>query len=213
MKTYSEMLLTGDVGDAEMQKEFYNTINQETDRLTFLIKNMLSLSRMEMGSLTIERSMVRTDWLLDDCMPAVEASAKEKRIAIKTELPDRFPVIQGDKELLKVVLVNIMGNAVKYTPEEGRITLSLTAADRVVLFRVADTGCGIPSKDLPRLFDKFYRGESPEVRKQTGSGLGLSTASQIVKLHGGSIEVESEPGKGSTFTVKLPEEEFSLEHQ
>jgi signal transduction histidine kinase len=211
LKTYSELLVNGDVREEEMQREFYNTINSETDRLTDLVKNLLNVSKMETGALTIERGLVKTDWLLDQCLPSIEATATGKRIAIEKHLPDTFPTIMGDKALLQVVLVNILGNAVKYTPEDGSIRVSLLHKGKEAWFEVADTGCGIPEEDVPRVFEKFYRGEASSVRDQVGSGIGLSTAMQIVKLHGGSIELESTPGEGSCFTVRIPTEEYTLE--
>lgn len=213
MKAYSEMLANGDVKDPEMQKEFFNTINDETDRLTRLIQNLLNVSKMEANSLVIERALVRTDWLLDQCLEAVEATAKGKRIAIRKQLPDKFPTIVGDKALLQVVLVNVLGNAVKYTPPDGTIHISLTEQEQNVCFTITDSGCGITPEDQPHIFDKFYRGTSSAVRKQVGSGLGLATALQIAKLHGGAITVESEVGKGATFTVRIPSEVYSLEKQ
>ncbi len=212
MKAYAEMLMVGAVSDPETLKNYYNTINDETDRLTGLIKNLLSVSKIEVGTLAIERALVRTDWLFTQCLPAIDATAKAKRIKIAKQLPDKFPTIMGDKDLLKVVLVNILGNAVKYTPEGGTIRISLIEQDRNVFFEISDTGCGIPPEDLPRLFDKFFRGSSAAVRDQSGSGMGLATALQIVKLHGGSIHVTSDVGKGSCFTVRIPAEAFTLEN-
>ncbi len=211
MKAIAEMLMLSDVTDPEMQKECFNTINEETDRLTGLIKNLLSVSKMEAGSLGIERSLVRTDWLLDQCLPAIEGAARAKNITISKQLPDRFPTIMGDKDLLKVVLVNILGNAVKYTPEQGALRVALLEQDHQVFIEVSDTGHGIAADDLPRVFEKFFRGSGDAVRSQSGSGMGLATAMQIVKLHGGGIDVTSEPGKGACFTVRVPTEVFSLE--
>jgi len=213
MKTYAEMLMTGEITDQEMQKEFYNTINNETDRLTALIRNLLNVSQMETGSLAMARSIVKADWLLDQCLPSMEIQARAKGIAIKKQLPDVFPGIMGDKELLKVVLINILGNAVKYTPPNGAIGISLLEQDHTVSFEVTDSGCGIHPDDLEHVFQKFYRGTTTAVREQTGSGLGLATAKQIVELHGGSIDVKSTLGKGSCFTVRIPGEAHTIEKQ
>jgi signal transduction histidine kinase len=211
IKSYAELLSTGDCDTEEMRKELYNTINTETDRLTDLVRNLLNVSKLETGHLDMQRALVKTDWLVDQCLPAVQAAAADKDITIEKRLPDVFPTIMGDKELLKVVLVNILGNAVKYTPEGGTVRLALFQQDHDVFVEVSDTGCGIASEDLPRVFEKFYRGSGSSVRDQVGSGLGLATALQIAKLHGGTIDVQSEPGKGSCFTVKVPEEDYSLE--
>jgi len=213
MKTYSEMLMTGDVSDTQMQNEFYNTINGETDRLTHLVRNLLDVSKMETGSFAIERALVRTDELLDQCLPAIEGVAQDKQVTIEKHLPDTFPTLMGDKDMLKVVLVNILGNAVKYTPDRGTIRISLREHDANAFFEISDTGYGIAPEDLAHVFQKFYRGSNSEIRDQMGSGIGLATALQIAKLHGGDITVESEPGNGACFTVRIPTEAYSLEQR
>jgi PAS domain S-box-containing protein len=211
IKGYTDLLAAGEYDNEEERKGFFNTINAEADRLTDLVRNLLSVSKIESGRLDMERELVKTDWLVDQCLPAVQAAAREKGITITKRLPDVFPTVMGDKDLLKVVIINILGNAVKYTPQGGTIRLSLFQQSHHVCIEIADSGCGIPSEDLPHIFEKFYRGRGQKVRDEVGSGLGLTTALQAAKLHGGTIDVQSEPGKGSTFTVQIPVEEFSLE--
>jgi two-component system phosphate regulon sensor histidine kinase PhoR len=211
IKGFAELLSTGDYDTEETRREFYNTINTETDRLTDLVRNLLSVSKLEAGNLDMERALVKTDWLVDQCLPALKAAAESKKLTFEQRLPDVFPTILGDKEMLKVVLINLLGNAVKYTPEGGTVRLALFQQDHNVFMEVTDTGCGIPPEELPRVFEKFYRGRGSSVRDQAGSGLGLATALQIAKLHGGTIEVQSEIGKGSCFTARIPEEDYSLE--
>jgi signal transduction histidine kinase len=116
----------------------------------------------------------------------------------------------GDKELLKTAILNFLSNAVKYTPDNGKITLSLLEEDDQVVFEISDTGCGISEEDLPHIFDKFYRSEDPSVAEQTGSGIGLAMAAEIVHLHGGNIDVKSELKEGTQFTIRLPKEEYYL---
>jgi signal transduction histidine kinase len=106
-------------------------------------------------------------------------------------LPDKFPTLMGDKKLLKTALINILGNAVKYTPENGKIAFSLNDDDEMVHVTVTDTGYGISEEELPRIFEKFNRSEDPKVREQTGAGLGLAVTSEIIHLRGGDISVES----------------------
>jgi len=210
IKSYNEMLMGGEIDDDETQKEFYNTINEETDRLAGLIENLLSISKIEMGSLALNTGLTKTDWLGRDCIAAVEAPAQKKQITIEKKLPDKFPSLVGDKELLKVALINILGNAVKYTPEKGTITFGLTERENTIIFDIADTGYGISAEDLPRIFEKFHRSSDPNVNEETGSGLGLSITSEIIKLHFGKIDVQSEPLQGSRFTITLPMEQFYL---
>ena len=142
------MLMGGEINDGETQKEFYNTISDETDRLSRLIENLLNISKMEMGSLSLNSGLVKTDWLVEDCMAAIEAAAQKKHITTEKNLPDKFPSLVGDKELLKVAVINILSNAVKYTPENGTITFSLNEQDNTIIFDVNDTGYGISQEDL-----------------------------------------------------------------
>ena len=213
INSYNEMLMGDEIDNIEMQKEFYNTISDETRRLTRLVKNLLNISKIEMGSLTLNKGLVKTDWLFDDCLTAVEGSAQKKNITIERNLPDNFPSLFGDKELLKVGIINILGNAVKYTPEKGQIKFTLTEQDDVVVFEVIDNGYGISKDDLANIFDKFYRSTDPRVTEQTGSGLGLALTSEIIRLHGGEIEVSSKVDQGSHFVIRLPKEEYYLGKQ
>lgn len=210
IKSYNEMLVDEDMDNLELQKEFYNTITEETNRLISLIKNLLSISKIEMGSLTIEKGLIKSDWLFNDCLAAVEGAALKKNISIERELPDNFPSLLGDKELLKAGMINILGNAVKYTPKNGNIKFTLTEQNDMVVFEVIDSGYGISKEDLPYIFDKFYRSSDARITEQTGSGLGLALTSDIIRLHGGEIEVQSEPGQGSHFMIRLPKEAYYL---
>ncbi|MBW1850420.1 MAG: hypothetical protein JRJ15_03125 [Deltaproteobacteria bacterium] len=213
IKSYSEMLMDGEVEDSETQKEFYNTINEETDRLTRLIKDLLNMSKMETGSLTLNKDLVKSDWLFEDCITAVEGTARKKSISIKRNLPDHFPSLIGDKDQLKASIINILGNSVKYTPEGGRIEFGLREQDKMVVFEIIDTGYGMSDEELTHIFDKFYRSDNPQIAEQQGAGLGLAIASEIVQLHDGEIDVQSELGKGTHFTIKIPQEDFYLGKQ
>jgi len=210
IKSYSEMLMDDEIDDLEMQKEFYNTIDEQTNRLSSLIKNLLNISKMEMGSLTINKNLVRTDWFFDDCLSSIEGSANDKGITIVRHLPDAFPSLVADKDLLKAAIINILGNALKYTPENGAITFSISEMDQMVIFDIVDTGHGISQEDLPHIFEKFYRSDNPNITDQAGSGLGLALTAEIVHLHKGEIDVQSEFGKGTHFTIKLPKEEYFI---
>ena len=128
-------------------------------------------------------------------------------------MTDNFPTLIGDKELLKTAIINLLGNAVKYTPPDGQITLSLSQTDEEVVFEVSDTGYGISEEELPRIFDKFFRSKNPSILDEKGSGLGLAMTAEIIQLHGGRIEIQSELDKGTHFTVRLPREEYYLGKQ
>jgi signal transduction histidine kinase len=163
-----------------------------------------------MGSLTINKGLVKTNWLFEDCVSAIEPSALSKNITIEKILPDKFPLIVGDKELLKVAINNLLTNAVKYTPEGGTITFSINDRNNMVICEVIDTGYGIAKEDISHIFDKFYRSADPNITERTGTGLGLSITSEIIKLHDGEIEVQSEPDKGTRFTIILPKGEYYI---
>jgi signal transduction histidine kinase len=202
--------MDGEVNGAETTKEFYNIINTEADRLSSLVQNLLSISRMEMGNLTLNKALVKTDLLVKDSFAAIETAANNKNIFLEKNVSENSPSLMGDKELLKVAIINILTNAVKYTPQNGKVSLTLFNQNGHIFFDVVDTGCGISPKDLPYIFDKTYRSPDPLVREVSGSGLGLAITQEIIELHGGVVEVQSESGKGSQFTIKLPQEEHHL---
>ncbi len=210
IKAYNEMIMDGEIEDQEMQKEFFNTINDETNRLSELIKSILELAETQMGQIMARKETVKTQWLVHASMDAVEAMALEKGITLTTHLPDNPPNITGDKEMLKAALINVLGNAVKYTPEGGSVAFSLLETVDSVCFAVEDTGFGIDEKDLPHVFEKFYRSENDQVTTRTGSGLGLAITAEIVKSHGGTIEVSSELTKGSKFTMTMPKGDLQI---
>lgn len=210
IKSYSEMLMDGEVTDRGMQREFYNTINAETSRLSRLIHTLLNIAKIEMGSLTINKSLVRTDWFLEGCLAAIEATARDKHLTIEKRMPDNFPSLLADKELLQGAIINILGNALKYTPEHGKITFAISDQDDAATFEVIDTGYGIAKEDLPHVFEKFYRSGNKEITAQMGSGLGLAITAEIVRLHGGHIDMQSELGVGTHVTIRIPKEEHYL---
>ncbi|MDA3788983.1 MAG: HAMP domain-containing sensor histidine kinase [Desulfobacula sp.] len=143
-------------------------------------------------------------------MDSITATALEKNISLTNRLPDQMPTISGDKEMLKAALINVLGNAVKYTPDSGSVSLSLKETPETILFEIQDTGFGISQEDLPHIFDKFFRSENNQVAEQTGNGLGLAITAEIIKNHNGFIEVTSEPGKGSNFMITLPKGDLQI---
>jgi signal transduction histidine kinase len=213
IKSYSEMLMGGEIDEIETQKEFYNTINSETDRLTRLIKDLLNLSKIELGSLTLNKNIVKTEWFFGDCIAAVEVAAQQKNISIQKHLPDNFPSFMGDKDQLKVAFNNILSNAVKYSPSNSEILFSLREENNMLIFDIKDSGYGISEEDLSHIFDKFYRSSNPEIAEKQGTGLGLAITSEIIGLHDGEIKVQSEVGNGSHFAIKIPKEEYYLGKQ
>jgi PAS domain S-box-containing protein len=213
IKSYNEMLMDDEIDNNEMKIEFYNTISEETNRLTCLIQNLLNISKIEIGGLTIGKELVRTDWLFEDSIAAFEGLAQKNKISLEKIAPANYPTLVGDKDLLKVAISNILSNAIKYTPEHGTITFSLRDEHDRVIFEIIDSGYGISKEDLPFIFNKSYRSADPKIREQSGSGFGLALALEILKLHGGEIEVQSEPGSGTQFVLSIPKEEYHLGNQ
>jgi two-component system phosphate regulon sensor histidine kinase PhoR len=190
--------------NVELQKEFCNIINSEVTRLARFIDDLLSISSMEVGALTIERQKVETDRMFAEVLSKVQPLMQKKEIALEVELPPKMPELHLDKDKITTVLVNILGNAAKYTPQAGRVSLKVKCDDGRLRASVEDTGVGISPEDLPKVFDKFFRSDDPRVQAEVGTGLGLSLAREVVRMHGGEITVESELDKGSTFTMALP---------
>jgi PAS domain S-box-containing protein len=213
IQSYNEMLLENEVTSVESQKEFYNIINEETIRLSQLIKNIINLSQIENQSLQLNKELVKIDSLVEDCILAVKTTAKKKHIVIDKVLSNNLSSIVCDKDLLKMAVINVLNNAVKYTPENGKILFALNDQNDAIAFEITDTGYGISQEDLPYIFDNSYRSSDPDIEKHSGSGLGLAITSEIVHLHGGQIEVNSEPGKGTQFTIRIPKEEYYLAEQ
>jgi two-component system phosphate regulon sensor histidine kinase PhoR len=197
-----EMLIDGDTADVKMQRDFYNIIYEETYRLSNLIDNMLNLSMLESGTASLEVSPIRLKRLLEEAIAVVVPQCEQKSIELHVELDDRLPVLDIDKSLFTVAVMNLLGNAVKYTPEGGTISVRTSSHDDGFWIEVIDSGIGISKDDLPHVFDKFYRAHAAE--DEVGSGVGLPTARQIAQLHGGEIQVKSKLGQGSEFVISLP---------
>jgi signal transduction histidine kinase len=202
IRAYVEMLIDDEAKDPQMKYDFYNTIYEETYRLSELIDNLLNISMAESGSAKLDISPTRLKRLLEEALDVVRPQCEEKNIKLIADLPDRLPTLDVDKKLFAVAVMNVLGNAVKYTPEAGAVTLTTTSHEDGFQIDIRDTGIGIPEDDLSKIFEKFYRSETPE--DVQGSGVGLATAQQLVRLHGGDIRVSSQVGEGSTFSIVLP---------
>ena len=188
----------------EMDEESMNGIEAEVDRLTRLVGDLLLINQAEAGKLPLDKRPVELDTVLLEVFQQMRMLAGD-RITLRLVEIDQVQVI-GDRDRLKQVLVNLVGNALQYTPAGGTVTLALRKVGERAQLIVADTGTGISPQDLPHIFERFYRSEKSRKRQDStsGFGLGLSIAYWIVNNHDGSIEVTSQEGKGSTFCVWLP---------
>ncbi len=204
IKGYAETLLSGALaGDPERATVFLEKIDRHADRLTSLVGDLLTLSELEAGEKPLQPAPVAIESAVIHACALLEEKARSKKINIDRHGIEGTPPVLADQGKLEQVLVNLLDNALKYTPENGSITISANEADGMVAVTVSDTGIGIPAKDLPRIFERFYRVDAARSREQGGTGLGLAIVKHIVQQHGGSVAVESTPGKGSTFTITL----------
>ncbi|MCL5291854.1 MAG: response regulator [Actinobacteria bacterium] len=205
IKGYVDLMLEGDAGDiGDIQRDFLKIVKQNSDRLVGLINDLLDLSRIESGRVQLRKDPVNLDEAIDDVLVTSRTLAEEKKQVITLVKPESLPIVIGDSDRITQVLMNLLSNAIKYTPEEGTIGITAVADKRFVKISVSDTGIGISPIDQVKLFEKFYRVDNSLTREVGGTGLGLSIVKTLVRMHGGDIWVESEAGKGSTFTFTLP---------
>ena len=222
---YSEMLSEGFGGPlTKDQLEFVNTIRQKGDQLLGLIMSLLDLTKLESGTLSMHPVSMPIETILGDAMSTAMPKASKKGVRIRIEKGASTIVFRADPDRLRQVFVNLVDNAVKFTPEGGEIVLSarelepkgadeaahvlLAPLKRDIEVRVADSGVGIPSHERARVFDPFYQIDQSSTREQGGTGLGLSIVKRIVEAHNGSVRIESNDPKGSIFVVTLPVNEM-----
>jgi signal transduction histidine kinase len=184
-------------------EESLMSINQEAGRLTRLVGGLLLLAQAESGKVTLNLKRVELDLLLTEVFQEMSILAGNKVHLRLNEIDQAY--VNGDRDRLKQVLINLVANAIQYTPQGGEVFLSLEKIGEQARIICRDTGPGIPAEDLPHIFERFYRAEKSRTRREsTGFGLGLSIANWIVEHHGGKIEVNSEEHKGTTFAIWLP---------
>lgn len=184
-------------------KESLEAIEGEVERMSRLVSDLLLLARADYGGLKLELVPLDLDTTISDVYRTMRVLAKDRSLTVS--IRDFEPVrILGDADRLTQLFLNLLGNAFKFTPEGGTITINLRRTVDDAVIEVSDTGIGIAPEDLPRIFDRFYQADPARVRKGEGSGLGLSIAKWVVEAHGGRIAVSSEVGKGTTFTVHIP---------
>ncbi len=204
IRLYVETAQEDGKDDAQLRGECLNVIARESQRLERLVSEMLSVSEIEAGSMTIRRDDVRLDQLFKSLEKDYSANAKTKGIDLRFDLPPKLPAVQGDRDKLAIVLQNLLGNAIKYTPEGGKVGVGVDLSATELNVEVRDSGIGISEEDLPRVFEKFYRANDPRLGDITGSGLGLALSHEIVRLHGGELTADSVLNEGSTFRLVLP---------
>jgi signal transduction histidine kinase len=206
---YLKLLNGGSAGPLnETQKDFLQTVLRNSDRLFNLVNDLLDLSRLESGNVKLNLTTFDLGMILDQSVKGLRSLADQKKITLQVKRPDTPVSFEVDVQRLEQILVNLVGNSLKFTPNNGTIELGgrkeTRAGTEGVLMWVKDTGVGIPLDALTKIFDKFYQVENSSTRKTGGTGLGLAITSKLVAAHNGAIWVESEQGKGSTFWIFLP---------
>jgi len=221
---YSEMLLEGIAGDiVGEQREFVTTIREKGDQLLTLIKGLLDLSKLESGTMSLRRGTLDVAPLVKDIVQTMAPHAKKKGIVLEGELEAGLPALWADGERMRQIILNLVENAIKFTPTAGKVKISaklsslaaasgaeegglvlLGAQRTAVEFRVADTGIGIPESERGRVFDAFYQVDSSSTREQGGTGLGLSIVKRLVEGHDGAVRVEANEPGGTVFVVAIP---------
>jgi two-component system phosphate regulon sensor histidine kinase PhoR len=202
LKALTETLQDGALDDPPAARRFLSRIETEVDALTQMAAELLELSRIESGQVPLQLQKMSPERLLRAGADRMKAQADRAEIRLRVEVPEALPEILADAVRLEQVLVNLIHNALKFTPPGGEITLTAAPGGQFVRFSVQDTGSGIPADDLPRIFERFYRVERS--RTGGGAGLGLSIAKHLIEAHGGKIWVESREGEGSTFCFTIP---------
>ena len=202
---FSEMLLKQEVGSLNpKQKEYLSEVFAQNRRMIDLVDDLLNSSRIDMGMLSIELKPVDLRSILDSVLWEIDPLAKEKNIKVENNFPAGLPIIETDPELARIIFQNVISNAIKYTPNEGKVNIDLTQSGSHVDIEVTDTGYGIPEKQQNRIFTKMFRADNIRNRVTDGSGLGLYIVKAVVKELGGKIYFESKEGKGTTFFITLP---------
>ena len=206
IKGYAETLLDKDNRrDPEKVEHILTVIDKEAGRLARLLKDLLNLSQIESSKAVMKKQKVDITPVVKEAVALLYKQAAEKSLQVELESPEQdIPTITGDPDWLLQLFIDILDNSIKYTPAEGRITLTVTGQLSEVVVSISDTGIGIPSKNLPYIFERFYRVDKARSRSVGGTGLGLAIVKHIVDAHGGRVEVHSSVGEGTTFLVYLP---------
>jgi two-component system phosphate regulon sensor histidine kinase PhoR len=202
LKALVDTLRGGAIKDRPAAKRFLKRMDAEVDALTQMVEELLELSRIESGQAPLRLTPTPVAEVVIPPLDRLRPQAERAGLALTVQLPPELPSVLADADRVRLVLTNLVHNAVKFTPPGGRIVVTAQAAGDQVLFSVQDSGVGIPASDLPRVFERFYKAD--RARSGGGTGLGLAIAKHVVQGHGGSIWAESVEGQGSTFHFTLP---------
>jgi two-component system phosphate regulon sensor histidine kinase PhoR len=202
---FVETLQEGAIEDRETAKKFLSTIARHAERLNRLVEDLLTISNIELGEMRFCFESVALSGVAQSVLQMIQLKAREKKIELTSAIPEDLPLIRADRDRLSQILINVLDNAVKFTPEGGTVTLSAAqAAGHEVVVKIADTGIGVPRDEIPRLGERFYRVDKTRSRELGGTGLGLSIVKHLMTAHKGRIEIESLLGRGTTVSIFFP---------
>jgi two-component system phosphate regulon sensor histidine kinase PhoR len=206
IKGFAETLKNGAMENPSMREKFINIIDVEAARIIALTKDLLSLSEIEAQNANMEENKIFVAEIVREAVEILEMSAKEKPVNVNLDIEADLPELKGDPNWFKQITVNLIDNAIKYTPENGDIKVDVRKDDKHLILEIVDTGIGISEEHIDRIFERFYRADKARSRNAGGTGLGLSIVKHIVIAFNGKIDVQSELGKGTKFIVSLPYE-------
>jgi len=201
---FVEAMMDGVIGDEELKKKYLEVIHRETLRLSRLIHDLLDLSLMESKKIEWEVNPLSLPQMIDQVLLKLMPQIEDKKIQIKKDFPSQLPLVLGNMDRIEQVLINLLSNALLFSPPESTVEIKVWEEEKEVAVSIKDQGEGIPEKDIPHLFERFYRVEKSRSREKGGTGLGLAIAKQIIENHGGTIKVESQLQEGTVFTFTLP---------
>ncbi|MBA3832099.1 MAG: PAS domain-containing protein [Chthoniobacterales bacterium] len=204
LRGYLETLLENPKQPPAELLRIFEVMERHSNRLNLLVDDVLSLARLEGAGASLDLSPIRPANFLRGMIRDWEKQFASKNLQVELEAPNDLPPLQADEGRLQEVVYNLLDNAVKYSETGGRIVVRATHSDDHLCFSVSDNGIGIPARDLPRIFERFYRADKSRQRERGGTGLGLSIVKHIAQLHGGKVEAESEQDRGTTVRVYLP---------
>jgi len=202
IKAMTETLQDGAINDKEAARDFLARIAGEVDRLSQIVAELTQLSRIETGQAELKMEPVNLNAMIDEVLVEMSPLAERQHVTLSKELSPSLPLVQADKDRIRQTIINLAHNAIKFNKPAGQVTVATNYDDKSVTVSVADTGIGISKEDLPHVFERFFKVD--KARSGGGSGLGLAIAKHTVQSHGGEIRVQSEEGKGSTFSFSLP---------
>lgn len=204
IRGYNEALLDGTVEPGEDAKTYYHLIGQETQRLERLIQDLLDLSRLQSQQLVMEKEWLPLPAIAEGVVNMMAQRAARQQVSLLLESQEDLPLVWGNGDRITQLLLIFLDNGLKYTLAGGTLTVSLTLEEKGVCLQVADTGAGIPPEDVPYIWERFYKADKSHSRLNQGTGLGLAIARQILELHGATVEVSSQVGQGTVFSMYFP---------